>query len=74
MRKIMTVLLLLLVMALVGCGSEEESKQAEPQTQNEGTFTFEEADFNMELVDTEGNLINIAPAGKTIYAYFTGKG
>lgn len=71
MRKFFAVAFLVLVMAaLVGCGGEEEQKEI---SSDEG-IQYNEADFDLALPDTDGNLVTVTPNEKTMYAYFTGVG
>ncbi|MCT8137186.1 hypothetical protein H1D32_05180 [Anaerobacillus sp. CMMVII] len=70
MRKTLAMAFLVLVIALVGCGTEEENKE---NGSNE-ELQFVQAQFDLALPDTNGNMVTVMPNEKTIYAYFTGVG
>ncbi len=70
MRKLLMIALLASFLAIVGCGTDDAQQQAT----EDGTITFNQADFDIELPNTAGSVINVTPDGKTIYAYFTGIG
>ncbi|OIJ11589.1 hypothetical protein BKP35_11640 [Anaerobacillus arseniciselenatis] len=62
-QKLLAVVLLALIVFIAACGSDDGAANIE---------FYDTGDFNIELLDTEGNTVNISPDGKTIYAYFTG--
>ncbi|OIJ12549.1 hypothetical protein BKP37_14075 [Anaerobacillus alkalilacustris] len=68
-KKILAVFVLLLVVVIAGCNGSEEQDRVETEP-----LTFSKDAFNISLLDTSENFVNINPEGKTIYAYFTGVG
>ena len=70
MRKILAVTFLVFLMSLVGWGSEEDKKEVVL----DGGSQYNQANFDLALLDTNGNVQTITPDGKIIYAYFTGIG
>lgn len=66
-QKLLSFVLLAFILVIAACGSDDgDSGSIE--------LTYNEADFNISLPDINGNMVNIIPDGKTIYAYFTGVG
>ncbi|MFA9560574.1 hypothetical protein ACERII_25055 [Evansella sp. AB-rgal1] len=64
MKRILSfVLFIILFSVIIGCSSDS----------GEST-SYQQEDFNISLLNTAGETINISPAGKTLYAYFTGVG
>ncbi|WNF36206.1 hypothetical protein RJD24_17410 [Bacillaceae bacterium IKA-2] len=66
-KRLIFVILFISIVALVACSSDggKESNGSE-------RLAYTASEFEISLPDNSGNLVNVSPDGKTIYAYFTG--
>lgn len=70
-KKLVTMILFIFIVALSACSSDGENQENNNEIEN-ASISFAEANFDISLPNTSGDLVNLSPDGKTIYAYFTG--
>lgn len=68
-KRLITVIMFIFIVALVGCSSDGDKLES---GNNKADIPYDEATFDISLSDISGNIVNVSPDGKTIYAYFTG--
>lgn len=68
-QKLIILILFIFILALAACSSDGGKQEND---NGNDSLTYDKAEFEISLPDTSGNLVNVSPDGKTMYAYFTG--